>query len=100
MSNPMVTGPLGHAHGLGMTIKLEMISCDEQEAERVLSATALVSKFTKAGSVTASWLILYPWALHCSFPSGLCGFPLAQQKGGEKTHTPKPNHPTQECHPG
>lgn len=100
VSNPMVRVSLGHVHDLGMTVKLELISCDEQEAHRAFNATALVSKFTKAGSVTISWLVLCLWALHCSFPSGLCGFPLAQQKVGEKTHTPKPNHPTQERHPG
>lgn len=32
-------------------------------------------------------------SLHRSFPSGLCGFPLAQQKVGEKTNTTKTNYP-------
>lgn len=41
-----------------------------------------------------------PRSLHRSFPSGLCGFPLVQQKVGEKTNATKTNHPTRPCGQG
>lgn len=97
-NNSMVRAWLSHRHNLGMTIKLRHFMGNEATQGARSSLGVQRQQLGFQSLINTKDRKFHCLRLRRSFPSRLCGFPLAQHKVGEKTNTPKTTPGT--VHPG